>query len=98
MTDDMVSLPREDFKKLLEEAAETGAKKAIEKIGLTHEEVAEIKSFFDAWKAAKTAASIGVKEFFYSIFKWIGKLLGGGLIIWLAFKAGINITELNQLK
>lgn len=58
--DGMVIMPLDDFEKLLEEAAERGARKALADVGLDGEDAAhdirELRDLLDAFTSAKRTA------------------------------------------
>lgn len=58
--DGMVVMPLDDFEKLLEEAAERGARKALADVGLDGEDAAhdirELRGLLDAFTSAKRTA------------------------------------------
>lgn len=60
LRDGMVIMPLDDFEKLLEEAAERGARKALADVGLDGEDAAqdirELRGLLDAFTSAKHTA------------------------------------------
>lgn len=60
LRDGMVIMPLDDFEKLLEEAAERGARKALADVGLDGEDAAhdirELRNLLDAFTSAKHTA------------------------------------------
>lgn len=60
LRDGMVIMPLDDFEKLLEEAAERGARKALTDVGLDGEDAAhdirELRGLLDAFTSAKRTA------------------------------------------
>ncbi len=60
LQDGMIVMPREEFEKLLEQAAELGAKRALADVGLDGEDAAhdirELRNLLDAFNTAKHTA------------------------------------------
>jgi hypothetical protein len=60
MRDGMVVMPREEFEKLLEQAAERGARRALADVGLDGEDAAsdirELRGLLEAYNTAKHTA------------------------------------------
>ncbi|WP_317705562.1 DUF6127 family protein [Methylomarinovum caldicuralii] len=60
MRDGMVVMPREEFEKLLEQAAERGARRALADVGLDGEDAAhdirELRGLLEAFNTAKHTA------------------------------------------
>ena len=60
MRDGMVIMPREEFEKLLEQAAERGARRALADVGLDGEDAAsdirELRGLLEAFNTAKHTA------------------------------------------
>ncbi len=75
------SLTPEQLETLLESAAERGAKKALERVGLHDEEapgdVRDLRGLLDAWRTVRT-----------SILSTVGKAIAVAILAALAFKSG----------
>jgi len=60
LQDGMIVMPRDEFEKLLEQAAELGARRALADVGLDGEEAAEdireLRSLLEAFNTAKHTA------------------------------------------
>lgn len=78
-----VTLNRADLESLLESAAERGAKKALEKVGLHDEDamgdLRDLRGLLGAYKTVKS-----------SVLATIGKAIAVAIIAALAFKFGVN--------
>ena len=81
-----MSAPDEATRALIEEAAERGAQRALERIGLHDEhagrDVSQLRDLIEAWRDFKTTA----RRTFVS---WTIKLLLGALLIGVAVKLKI---------
>ncbi len=84
MENQTVSIPRAALDAMLEEAAERGATKAMEKVGLHDEhagkDVAELRGLLEAWRDTKTTVR-------RTVVKWAITLVLG------AIAAGVAISR-----
>lgn len=76
-------LDREELRALLEHAAEIGAKRALESVGLHDEkaskDISDVRSLLESYRTVKT-----------SLLTTIGKAIAVAILALLAFKTGIN--------
>jgi predicted DNA-binding protein (UPF0251 family) len=83
----MISITPDHLEELLARAAEVGAKRALDHVGLHDENAAEdmreLRSVLDGWRAAKSAA-----------LKTVVQMLVTGLMV--AMVAGLAITVWNK--
>lgn len=77
-----VNLQREELESLLESAAERGAKKALESVGLhdadASDDIRDMRGLLDSYKTVKK-----------SVLATIGKAIGVAILAMLAFKSGV---------
>jgi hypothetical protein len=80
----MIVMPREEFEKLLEQAAELGARRALADVGLDGEDAAhdirELRSLLEAFNTAKNTA-----------WKTVIRITTTGLILALMAGAAIKL-------
>lgn len=80
---DHISFDRREFETLLEAAAERGAKKALEKVGLHDEDamgdLRDLRGLLGAYKTVKS-----------SVLTTVGRAIAVAIIAALAFKFGLE--------
>lgn len=78
-----IILDREELRTLLEHAAEIGAKKALESVGLhdakASEDIRDVRGLLESYRTVRT-----------SLLATIGKAIAVAILALLAFKTGIN--------
>lgn len=83
MNEKPTNLTRSELEDLLESAAERGAKKALESVGLHDEEasndIRDMRGLLESYRTVKT-----------SVLTTIGKAVAVAILAILAFKTGIN--------
>lgn len=81
------TLTPEQLEVLLESAAERGARKALERVGLHDEEapgdVRDLRGLLGAWRTVRT-----------SILSTVGKAIAVAILAALAFKSGVYWRQL----
>jgi hypothetical protein len=79
----IVTIPRDALDAMLEDAAERGARRALEKVGLhdaqAGKDVAELRDLLEAWRDTKTTAR-------RTVVKWV---IG---VVLLAIVAGVALS------
>ncbi len=93
MTGTDITLTRAELSALLEVAADKGAQRALERLGLhgddpddVRQDITDLRSLIDSWRGAK-------KGIWAAIWKAIGTAIGAAVLAFIAFRVGVDMPK-----